>query len=195
MNELVSIIDKYKKYTQTNDNFVFNENLNKIDFNKIKFIIVGDNPGKEEKEEKIYFIGISGKILRNFFKEKLNIEFFCKKSVIFNKTPYHTSSTEELTNINKELIEESMKVTAETINKISEKLNLPILIFGKSKLKNTFKPFLKEINYDFVYIYSHPSYGNLSREWNKFVKKNAINGDKLEQFFKLGKENADKIKI
>lgn len=63
----------------------------------IQFIIVADNPGKNEQlgKNQRYLVGQSGKLARSWFKAELGLDFE-NQAVIINKTPIHTPKTAEL---------------------------------------------------------------------------------------------------
>jgi hypothetical protein len=120
----------------------------------------------------------------------------CNQEVLFfNKTPFFTKRTSDLMKYkDNEAIKESMRYSAETINNISKlNSNISVLIFGKSRLKDTFKPFIEKVEFNNSYIYCHPSYGNLSREWSRFKKSSQL-GNPLEIFLELGKFNRNNRK-
>lgn len=81
--------------------YCFNEQA--YDFSKLKFIIVGDNPGNIEFKEKRFFIGPSGQQLRSHFKSNGLSTDFDNECMIFNKTFIHTSKTAELKPIVKQI--------------------------------------------------------------------------------------------
>ena len=124
------------KLDQLDVKYCFNEQGYSLD--KLKFIIVGDNPGKTEYETNRFFIGKSGQDLRKHFKQNNLVSDFDNECMIRNKTFIHTRATNDLettkdeigTNIFDSIIENCVNEIAE----ISNKHNLPILIFGKSKI-------------------------------------------------------------
>jgi hypothetical protein len=61
------------------------------------FIIVADNPGKNEQKaaNQRYLIGQSGKLAKGWFSAELGLDFY-KSCVIINKTPIHSPKTAEL---------------------------------------------------------------------------------------------------
>ena len=193
----IEIINEYTEYIEAsnkeNNGVIYVRNSDwqtAFDPPKNKFIIVGDNPGKTEKEENRYFIGASGITLKNFFKNRLGISE--KEYIIFNKTPIHTAKTIELKSIEQSILECSMIKSAEIIASLSNSLKIPILIFGKGNINTIFKPFiltLKSSKCEY-YLYNHPAYGNLSRECNAYIGKNQLS---INGFYKLGEINRNKI--
>lgn len=82
---------------------VYNRDLEKIDFNNIRLIVVGINPGNEEKEDNIYFSHNSdtGCQIRLFFlmNKKLGYKFNGDKhdNVLgLNLTPISTSEEKKI---------------------------------------------------------------------------------------------------
>ncbi len=84
------------KKVSTEISVVGNKSFNEIDVNDVRYIIVGDNPGKTEKEKGKYLIGDSGQKLRTFFEVHQFVEDFRKNVVVFNKTPLYSNTTKEL---------------------------------------------------------------------------------------------------
>lgn len=77
---------------------VYNRALNDVKAeDDIRFIIVADNPGKNEQlvKNQRYLVGQSGKLARSWFKTELGLDFE-KQAIIINKTPIHTPKTAEL---------------------------------------------------------------------------------------------------
>lgn len=177
-------------------------NLKSNNFEKTKYIIVGDNPGKNEFEQNKFFIGHSGIQLRNFFKEKGLIEDFDEECIIFNKTFLSTDKTNDLIDVRKEInldnFNRTLFFTANEIANYSNNLNVPILIFGKSKLEKgkIFHPFWTKIlelcKSDKIFVFSHPSNSNFTKEWNKYQ---AIEKDKsnLELLNHIGQLNYNSL--
>ncbi len=195
MKTIKKEIEKYENFINIKNKetaliYVYNKNLEdfKQNANDVKYIVVGDNPGIKEAELEKYFVGKSGVVLRNFFKNELNIQYFDKEIIVLNKTPIHTKSTNDLKVIDKKILEESVDFSASIIVAVAKKLDIPILLFGKSGF--LFKPFLDKIKDKNVEIrlYNHPSYGNLSKQWKEFLKINP-NEEKIVLFEKLGKKN------
>ena len=87
---------------------VYNSDLEKIDFNNIKLIVVGINPGNEEKEDNVYFSHKSdtGCQMRLFFlmNKILGYKFNGDKDdnvLGLNLTPIYTSDEGGLKKIDK----------------------------------------------------------------------------------------------
>jgi hypothetical protein len=77
---------------------VYNEALD--DFcpgDKPRFIIVADNPGKNEQKacNRRYLVGQSGKLAQGWFAKELRLDFRTS-TLIVNKTPIHTPKTAEI---------------------------------------------------------------------------------------------------
>ena len=71
---------------------------------KIKLIVIGDNPGKDEQLSKNnrYLVGQSGKIAEGFFRRNQELGTdFRKNVIILNKTPIHTAKTAHLKYVSK----------------------------------------------------------------------------------------------
>ncbi len=80
---------------------VYNRALDEIGLqDQPQFIIVADNPGKNEQKEhnQRYLIGQSGKLAKSWFKNELNMDFY-KTCLIINKTPIHTPKTAEISRL------------------------------------------------------------------------------------------------
>ncbi|GGE15386.1 uracil-DNA glycosylase family protein [Psychroflexus salis] len=123
----------------------FDNNLK--DFNKLKYIIVGNNPGNDEYKEGKYFIGSSGTTLRKHFLENNLVSNFDEECIIFNKTFLSTKGTDGLIQVKKDIGEKNFNNilihTAHEIANFSNNLDIPIFILGKSKLDKgkIFHPF------------------------------------------------------
>jgi len=181
--------------------YCFNEQV--YDYSKLKFIIVGDNPGNTEFKEKRFFIGPSGQILRKHFSDNELSKDFDNECIIFNKTFIHTTKTLELNSIEKQIgkvfFDDIQRHCAKEIAEISNKFKLPILIFGKSNvgpnlLFDAFWSAINEFSKDKekVLVFNHPSYSHFNREWNKY--KNEFNTDSsLTLLQRIGIINSEKI--
>lgn len=190
-----------KALDQLNIKYCFN-NMD-YDKDKLRFIIVGDNPGKAEYQENKYFVGQSGKQLRKQFLEHGLCSDFDVECMTYNKTFIHTTSTNalnETVSVNhKDLLEETQSYTAKEIAKTANKFNLPILVFGKGHLKpnKLFDTFWRSINIHTenksnILVFNHPAYSNFNRELNKYKKQLTFETN-LELLFQIGRINTDII--
>lgn len=168
------------------------------DFSKIKFIIVGDNPGDEEYLKGRFFIGLSGNILKNHFKKHELVNDFDEECLVMNKTFLSTNSTKELLEVKRKIGEKNFNNilihTSYEIANYSNNLNVPIIIIGKSELKNggLFNIFWKNLNNlcefkDNIYVFKHTSNGNFSKDWKQFERESNLKGIDLLKF--IGKNN------
>jgi hypothetical protein len=169
---------------------------------KLKYIIVGDNPGNTEYIKKRFFIGASGQKLKKHFETNKLIDNFDSECIIFNKTFIHTTKTEELEIIRKiigmEIFDNIQIHCAKEISKISNEFNIPILIFGKSKIGPNllFDSFWKAINKftdkkENILVFNHPSYNHFFSEWNKYEKdlKMELSPELLKQIGTINSKN------
>jgi hypothetical protein len=178
--------------------FVYNKALDKItEDDEIEYIIVGDNPGKEEKAKGEYLVGKAGKFCRNFFKNTLDVEDFNNSVIVLNKTPIFTEKTTDLKNVSEKALEETQEWMAKNIAKLHQEIALnfedehpsyPLWIVGLSQLKpgglfSTFATIFKnayptdpdpdcetqeeELFNSEVLVFKHFSYGRFSEEFKK----------------------------
>lgn len=195
--ELTTQLDKF------GIKYCFNEQ--EYDLSKLKFIIVGDNPGNTEYIEKKFFIGPSGQELRRHFRTSGLTSDFDNECIIFNKTFVHTTRTIELESIvnqiGKVLFDEIQKICALEIAQISNTHNLPILIFGKSNIgpKLLFDSFWKElsratISKGNILVFNHPSppYLQFDKEWDRYRDKFPTESS-LSLLHKIGAINSENI--
>lgn len=139
-------------------------NIQEYQLNDIRFIIVGDNPGEVEVKESKYFVGPSGKILRNRFLEEFKlVDDFDKSCIVFNKTVIHTKQTQELRVVKQkigiDLFNEILYFCAKEVAEIANKKNLPVLIFGKNRVLKQFKEKLHELLNENIRVleFNHPA--------------------------------------
>ncbi len=180
-------------------------NKQQYDLPTLKFIIVGDNPGNTEYKENKFFIGPSGQELRKHFYSNELIGDFENECIIFNKTFIHTTKTADLepikNEIGQELFDGIQIYCAKQIAELSNELNLPILIFGKSNLGPSllFDAFWKSIielvkEKRNLLVYNHPSppYLQFNKEWDKY--KNVLNyNSTLDLLKQIGLINSELI--
>lgn len=134
------IIKWQKEYPQWADQIVFNEDLLRLEPQNIRFILVGDNPGREEQKNCRYLIGTAGKGARRFFQETAElVTSFEKEVMVLNKTPVFTPSTMDLGDLAeiKALLEESQKYMASFMVRMQKLLNCPLWITGFGGCRNS----------------------------------------------------------
>ena len=125
---------------------VYNEQLDNIDINDARMVLVGDNPGMEEQKNNAYLVGKSGKMASNFFAYAYGYDFY-KNIIILNKTPIHTKSTGMLNEVNARypgFIEETQRYMAKLISGISCILNIPVFVSGFAGCRNSNGSWLKK---------------------------------------------------
>lgn len=181
--------------------FCFNEQ--EYDYSKLKFIIVGDNPGNLELRTNRFFIGPSGQELRNHFLENGLIHDFDEECITFNKTYIHTTKTGQLTEIRDhigyDLFNQIQVECANKIINISNEYKLPILIFGISHIKpnRLFERFWitlksKISNTSKILVFKHPSHNHFKNDWDLAVNIYP-NLSPIELLFEIGRKNTDDI--
>ncbi len=181
--------------------FCFNEQ--EYDYSKLKYIIVGDNPGNLEYTSNRFFIGPSGQELRNHFLENGLIHDFDDECIIFNKTYIHTTKTEQLIELRErigyDLFNQIQEDCVNEIIKISNEYKLPILIFGISHIKpnRLFERFwitLKSKISDTskILVFKHPSHNHFKNDWDLAVHIYP-NLSPIELLFEIGRKNTDDI--
>lgn len=157
--------------------FCYNEK--EYDYSILEFIVVGDNPGDEEYKMKRFFIGTSGQKLRSHFHINHLTDNFEEKCIVFNKTFISTTKTRDLHDIKEKIGEDlfnNIQIhTAKEVANISNKFNIPILVFGKSNIGPSllFDTFWKELNKTInnrqnILVFNHPSYDHFFIEWNRY---------------------------
>jgi len=139
---------------------VYNRALNDVKAgDDIRFIIVADNPGKNEQlgKNQRYLVGQSGKLARSWFKAELGLDFE-KQAIIINKTPIHTPKTAELRLLRKlagqrlteldALLAESQKSMADFAFRLHVCLDCHLWISGYGELagRGLFKPWAEALS-------------------------------------------------
>ncbi|MCE1206684.1 MAG: hypothetical protein LWX00_04690 [Spirochaetia bacterium] len=139
---------------------VYNRSLDDVRAeDDIRFIIVADNPGKNEQlgKNQRYLVGQSGKLARGWFKAELGIDFE-KQALIINKTPIHTPKTAELRLLRKiagahlneldALLDESQKRMADFAFRMHGCLDCYLWISGYGELagRGLFKPWAEALS-------------------------------------------------
>ncbi|MEE0351929.1 hypothetical protein [uncultured Treponema sp.] len=168
---------------------------------KINFIVIGDNPGKEEQlaSNQKYLVGQSGRIAEGFFRRNPELGTDFRKNVlILNKTPIHTAKTVQLKYILKngskeivDLVNESQKKMAQLAFELHNGLfynaedGFPELwLVGYSELKkngvfNGYRDELKKqyegySSWNKVLVYQHFSMNRFIIDLNEFRKNSNL---------------------
>jgi len=184
---------------------IFNEDIpeTKEKWEKIKLIIVADNPGNKEAIEKRYLVGGAGEIARAFFKITFNdLRINMKENVlVLNKTPINSSNTSDLKNIynnikGKGILNDTQEWMAKTIYKLHQILECDLWIIGSGNFEKIFEKFKETINGAYnesenekwkrVFVFKHFSYGWFFRDFEKYKKneENLKNGENLKEYLK-----------
>lgn len=146
-----------------------------------RYLIIGQNPGREEDEKGIPFIGKSGKLLDKVIKK-------ASDGMIIRDMFYVTNAVACLSPKNREPTDNEMKACSKRLNKIISILDPYIIIcLGKSAIKSMFKDFREEFGVSacrgmyrrdklprvdkkrYVYNTYHPSYVNRNMNVNDHV--------------------------
>jgi hypothetical protein len=165
-----------------------------------RYIIVGDNPGKKEKDKDKFFVGSAGIALENFLCKENIVNDFNNECFLFNKTTIHTGRTIDLKALNGEeqkYFQNNQIQNATDIANCANKNKLPVIILGLSNLEpnklfsyfwNTLIEKTKDKNK--VYVLCHPSFGNLSRQYKAHNDSKTKGESKI---FHIGKEGYNRI--
>lgn len=184
---------------------------------KIRYIIVADNPGKQEQLQanQRYLVGFSGKIAEGFFARtpSLNADFR-KNVLVLNKTPIHTSKSALLqdmlntaSNTVRELILETQRECARLTFHLHEGLLDPLAtspvqlwIIGYSEMKrgrafSTYKDELLRLyenrpSWNNVFVYQHFSMNRFCIDLNNYLKEKQTN-DVTKALFAIGQKHKD----
>lgn len=115
------------------DRIVFNKDLLNLKAEEVRYILVGDNPGKEEQKAHRYLIGTAGQGARRFFEETAQlVESFDREVMVLNKTPVFTPSTMDLAELGEiaRLLEESQMYMAGLICRLQKICDCPVWVTG-----------------------------------------------------------------
>jgi len=158
---------------------VYNEDLDRIDHcSTVRYILIADNPGKEEAAQHRYLIGHSGRQARNFFEDNGLVSEFTSEVIVLNKTCLHTNSTTELRKFkHNELFADSQRFMAEIAYQFHRTCSCEMWIVGCSELHNRgiFSRFTETLSGCYIRekdvslrnkirCYKHFSYGNFSHD-------------------------------
>jgi len=141
-SEIISKLkDNYYKINKNNEQcLVINKEWQSINNEKLKIIVVGDNPGEKEKEDCIYFHpeGTAGSKAREFLAR-----YYKDDEIIFiNKCPFYSPTTNELmiNEQSKDAINMSLFYTVQAIKELLINSKVKVLITGctSNKLNRRF---------------------------------------------------------
>ncbi|MFO7735492.1 MAG: hypothetical protein R6W70_04670 [bacterium] len=180
-DELHNFLQKNNIGYSVENEVVFNTRLSSISKkDNIKFIVVGDNPGKDEQldRNRYYLMGKAGVQMRNFFSRHDFVTDFDREVVVLNKTPFHTKSTSDIKNLLKfrGLIDDSQRYMASLAAEMHRLFRCPLWIIGFSQMKKNgiFRVFREELEKQYssagaelknsLLFFKHFSYGNFSRD-------------------------------
>ncbi len=192
---------KFKKYIEIfpgdDDRVVPVYNCDLDKFKKgssIKYILIGDNPGEQERILNRYLIGKAGQTARNFFQGSGLVESFDEEVLVLNKTFLHTKSTIDLKMLMKESLlkgqlEQSQRFMANLAFDLHLILGCELWITGCSEIrpKGIFEQFRESMNSRYsgeefprgkFLCFKHFSYGNFTRDLNS--EEGGHTADKLE---------------
>jgi len=193
--------------------FIFNSDLEEVEWGNIKYLVVADNPGDTEKENGRYLYSDSsshhsksGVISKKVF-EFLNIS---DEVIILNKCPISTSKTEDLKDIPLRILEETQEYMVNLVYNLYQNLECKIYIFGfggcydyergwlakkdngeyyAGQVLSTFFEKLKlkfksNEDTDNIYIMKHFSYWNIFSDLT-FAHTTSQNNEKLQPCIKV----------
>lgn len=172
-------------------------------------IVVMDNPGKEEREQKKYLVGTAGKAFNKVFK---SIGIKREDVLVFNKSSFTTPATGDLNALYKDdnirdIFINEQKLTTKVILQIQKELNLPIMLHGYAAYLKNGKKFVENEKgnrplYIFfniisrmpkiknqIHFFKHSSYGNLSKQISAYSKKLGVENLTYKQYLELGIRN------
>lgn len=132
-DKYMDLISKFKKKLKQwgkSSEVVYNKQLDTIDIKRVSIILVGDNPGNDEREVERYFVGKTGIAARCFFKAEFAIVDFNKEVVVLNKTPIYTKESEMLRNVDMRILEETQEYMGKLIYEIQKLTKAKLCIVG-----------------------------------------------------------------
>lgn len=203
-------LNEYNEILNHNYECVFNQDVEKQLENSENLvgIVVMDNPGKEEREQRRYLVGTAGKAFNKVFKE---IGIKRENVLVFNKSSFTTPATGDLNALYKDekvkqIFLEEQQLTTNTILEIAKQLDLPIMLHGYAAYFKKGKKFVEnekgnrplyiffktiasmpEIK-DKIHFFKHSSYGNLSKQISTYMKELNVNKINYKQYLELGKQ-------
>ena len=143
LKEMLSEIRKYhEKLSQEHWlPYVISEELENIDFEKVKIVLVWDNPWKDEYRLGQYFSeeGSSWKMARKLFDGIFWEGSFSRDVLVLNKTLFHTNRTHDLHNESfAPFLDESQKHMAEFLLELLKKKDMPVIVVWFDEMHGLF---------------------------------------------------------
>lgn len=124
--------EKCHEWQEREIDAVFNKELCGKNIDEVKYIVVADNPGENEKKYSTYLYegdegNRSGRIARQIF----SLIFKDSPYLVLNKTPIYTQETEDLKKKDESILKETMEYMASLIFKINQiNKDIQVYIFG-----------------------------------------------------------------
>lgn len=179
-----------------NSPLVFNKKeWNEIELEKITWIVIGDNPGKEEKQECKYFIGQAGKKVRPYFSL---LESNKNKILYLNKVPIHTNTTIELNRIETTIIQKYISPIFSLLKNIiarNPKVNIFIMGISKNKLNRTFYKLFKVEKIFCKNIYFGPHFSRNHFQKSRLTKIIPTSNNEIAILKKIDNETRNRLLI
>ncbi|UTC49699.1 hypothetical protein [Treponema sp. OMZ 855] len=178
---------------------VYNHSLDEVQASdRIKLIIISDNPGKNEQLHKNqrYLIGQAGKVAEGFFRRNPELAIdFRREVIILNKTPVHTAKTKELNYLLKHggeqfrnLFEETQEWLAANTAALQRVLGCPLWLVGYGELrkKSLFTAYAEELRRQYggkseapVYVFQHFSMNCFAIDFKKLSDAHTSTAENL----------------
>lgn len=178
---------------------VYNHSLDEVQASdRIKLIIISDNPGKNEQLHKNqrYLVGQAGKVAEGFFRRNPELAIdFRREVIILNKTPVHTAKTKELNYLLKHGGEQFRNLFAETQEWLAANtaalqrvLGCPLWLVGYGELrkKSLFTAYAEELRRQYggkseapVYVFQHFSMNCFAIDFKKLSDAHTSTAENL----------------
>jgi len=178
---------------------VYNHSLDEVQASdRIKLIIISDNPGKNEQLHKNqrYLVGQAGKVAEGFFRRNPELAIdFRREVIILNKTPVHTAKTKELNYLLKHggeqfrnIFEETQEWLAANTAALQRVLGCPLWLVGYGELrkKSLFTAYAEELRRQYggkseapVYVFQHFSMNCFAIDFKKLSDAHTSTAENL----------------
>jgi hypothetical protein len=169
---IADLISALRKIDTPHHELVLNEEEWKnLSDRRIDLIFVADNPGDKEKDNSRYLHGPAGKKGRKFIRHYRDIDRRRGQTLILNKTPYHSTTSDKLTdssNCVRRSVEETFSALVQ-FWKINKGVKIVIAGYSKNLInKLLFETYSKCDTEKFkaaLYFTNHPSNGHLDSQF------------------------------